>query len=471
MQAGIGYEIFPDRFFSSCPKNETREWNLELPLPEEFKEKKYKYGTVFYGGDIKGITKKLDYIAGLSVDFIYLTPIFSSPSNHRYDCSDYFTIDPMLGTEKDLKELCSVAMENKIRIVLDIALNHVGDTHPWFIKAAKGLKEKEFFRQINGSFTFWSNSKNLPELALENSELIDLLWRSEDSVMKKWMKTGVNDWRLDCAYELGQELLSDISKNISSSSEHHIYAEAWTYPKKWLLNGHTHGIMNYYFKNIIDDFLNNTIDGSQTAEILSYTVKDCTEEKLFSCWNILSTHDTPRVKNQYTDLWKLAVVMQFTLPGSPLIYYGEEIGMTGENDPYCRQPMRWELMESENETFNFYLKITKLFKDSPALREGKFTRVFSNNQNILAYSRSTSKIDEYRLIVINPTHKDQEFTAYTTESFLMNRAQMQDIFSQERYTIVCSSIKGNIDPGSFLILQPLIDGTYTPYKRLINSNY
>ena len=86
MQAGIGYEIFPDRFFSSCPKNETREWNLELPLPEEFKEKKYKYGTVFYGGDIKGITKKLDYIAGLSVDFIYLTPIFSSPSNHRYDC-------------------------------------------------------------------------------------------------------------------------------------------------------------------------------------------------------------------------------------------------------------------------------------------------------------------------------------------------------------------------------------------------
>jgi len=469
MQAGIGYEIFPDRFFSFCQKKGTRDWHSELPSPQDFKEGKYKYGTVFYGGDINGISSKLEYIAELSVDFIYLTPIFSSPSNHRYDCSDYFTIDPMLGTEKDLKKLCSTAMENKIRIVLDIALNHVGDSHQWFIKATKGLKEKEFFRQINGSFTFWSDSKNLPELALENPELIDLLWRSEHSAMNKWMKAGISDWRLDCAYELGEEILRDIHKNIAHTQDHKIYAEAWTYPKKWLSNGYTHGIMNYYFKNIIDDFLNNTLDATQTGEILSYTIKDCTEEKLFPCWNILSTHDTPRIKNQYEDLWKLAVVMQFTLPGSPLIYYGEEIGMTGENDPYCRQPMRWELTEKENKTFDFYLNIIKLFKGSPALREGKFTRVFSNNQNILAYSRSTTKIDEYRLILINPTLKAQEFAAYTTESFLMNRAQMQDVFTQERYTIVCSSIKGMINPGSFLILQPLVDGTYTPYKRLITQ--
>lgn len=469
MQAGIGYEIFPDRFFSFCQKKGTRDWHSELPSPQDFKEGKYKYGTVFYGGDINGISSKLEYIAELSVDFIYLTPIFSSPSNHRYDCSDYFTIDPMLGTEKDLKKLCSTARENKIRIVLDIALNHVGDSHQWFIKATKGLKEKEFFRQINGSFTFWSDSKNLPELALENPELIDLLWRSEHSAMNKWMKAGISDWRLDCAYELGEEILRDIHKNIAHTQDHKIYAEAWTYPKKWLSNGYTHGIMNYYFKNIIDDFLNNTLDATQTGEILSYTIKDCTEEKLFPCWNILSTHDTPRIKNQYEDLWKLAVVMQFTLPGSPLIYYGEEIGMTGENDPYCRQPMRWELTEKENKTFDFYLNIIKLFKGSPALREGKFTRVFSNNQNILAYSRSTTKIDEYRLILINPTLKAQEFAAYTTESFLMNRAQMQDVFTQERYTIVCSSIKGMINPGSFLILQPLVDGTYTPYKRLITQ--
>ena len=469
MQAGIGYEIFPDRFFSFCQKKGTRDWHSELPSPQDFKEGKYKYGTVFYGGDINGISSKFEYIAELSVDFIYLTPIFSSPSNHRYDCSDYFTIDPMLGTEKDLKKLCSTAMENKIRIVLDIALNHVGDSHQWFIKATKGLKEKEFFRQINGSFTFWSDSKNLPELALENPELIDLLWRSEHSAMNKWMKAGISDWRLDCAYELGEEILRDIHKNIAHTQDHKIYAEAWTYPKKWLSNGYTHGIMNYYFKNIIDDFLNNTLDATQTGEILSYTIKDCTEEKLFPCWNILSTHDTPRIKNQYEDLWKLAVVMQFTLPGSPLIYYGEEIGMTGENDPYCRQPMRWELTEKENKTFDFYLNIIKLFKGSPALREGKFTRVFSNNQNILAYSRSTTKIDEYRLILINPTLKAQEFAAYTTESFLMNRAQMQDVFTQERYTIVCSSIKGMINPGSFLILQPLVDGTYTPYKRLITQ--
>ncbi len=469
MQAGIGYEIFPDRFFSFCQKKGTRDWHSELPSPQDFKEGKYKYGTVFYGGDINGISSKFEYIAELSVDFIYLTPIFSSPSNHRYDCSDYFTIDPMLGTEKDLKKLCSTARENKIRIVLDIALNHVGDSHQWFIKATKGLKEKEFFRQINGSFTFWSDSKNLPELALENPELIDLLWRSEHSAMNKWMKAGISDWRLDCAYELGEEILRDIHKNIAHTQDHKIYAEAWTYPKKWLSNGYTHGIMNYYFKNIIDDFLNNTLDATQTGEILSYTIKDCTEEKLFPCWNILSTHDTPRIKNQYEDLWKLAVVMQFTLPGSPLIYYGEEIGMTGENDPYCRQPMRWELTEKENKTFDFYLNIIKLFKGSPALREGKFTRVFSNNQNILAYSRSTTKIDEYRLILINPTLKAQEFAAYTTESFLMNRAQMQDVFTQERYTIVCSSIKGMINPGSFLILQPLVDGTYTPYKRLITQ--
>lgn len=469
MQAGIGYEIFPDRFFSFCQKKGTRDWHSELPSPQDFKEGKYKYGTVFYGGDINGISSKLEYIAELSVDFIYLTPIFSSPSNHRYDCSDYFTIDPMLGTEKDLKKLCSTAMENKIRIVLDIALNHVGDSHQWFIKATKGLKEKEFFRQINGSFTFWSDSKNLPELALENPELIDLLWRSEHSAMNKWMKAGISDWRLDCAYELGEEILRDIHKNIAHTQDHKIYAEAWTYPKKWLSNGYTHGIMNYYFKNIIDDFLNNTLDATQTGEILSYTIKDCTEEKLFPCWNILSTHDTPRIKNQYEDLWKLAVVMQFTLPGSPLIYYGEEIGMTGENDPYCRQPMRWELTEKENKTFDFYLNIIKLFKGSPALREGKFTRVFSNNQNILAYSRSTTKIDEYRLILINPTLKAQEFAAYTTESFLMNRAQMQDVFTQERYTIVCSSIKGMINPGSFLILKPLVDGTYTPYKRIITQ--
>lgn len=460
-EAKIGYEIFPDRFKKTGNTDKTlRSWNTKV---KAHNDQEYD----FYGGNLKGIASKVDYIEKLGIDFVYLTPILKATTNHRYDTTDYLSLDPLIGDEKDLAKLSEKLHKKNIRLILDIVLNHVGKTHHWFQGALNNEKSSKYFCKKEHDFLRWWDVDNLPELNLENKELREFLWEGKNSVIEKWTNLGVNDWRIDCAYDIGYKYCKSITAKMKSLGDHNTYGEIWSYPKKWISNDVMTGVMNYFYRDLITSFLLGNAKGSHIAEILNDTVADCGSENLLKSWNVLSSHDTARIKNTFGDLWKPAVALQFTLPGSPLIYYGEELGMEGETDPYCRQPMIWPLAHSENETLNFYKNIIGLFKSSPALRHGNFNKTYTETNSILSFARNTEKIRDFKLIVINPTDYETSFQIYLKESSLMNCTHLTDHFGGEKLWVTSSRINGSIKAKSFGIYYPETENIkYTPYKRI-----
>ncbi|GAB6189070.1 cyclomaltodextrinase [Marinitoga arctica] len=457
MEAKIGYQIFPDRFYSYYNRGNVN-WNTPISINN------YTPHTM-YGGDLKGIEEKIHYLKELNIDFLYLTPIFASNSNHRYDAKDYFKIDPILGDENDLISLIKKLHQNNIELCLDIALNHMSNESDWFKNALNNKKEKNYFRRENGDFTYWRDHKSLVELNLENKDLQKLLWQNENSAMKKWTKLGVDHWRLDCAYDLGFDILEDIVKHIKSLGNHDIIGEVWAYPKDWIQV--MDGIMNYYYTVIIKNMLNGSLKPYIASQILKKVISE-SGLKILKSWNMLSSHDSARIKNIFGNKWKLAVAMQFTLPGSPLIYYGEEIGMEGEHDPFCRGVMEWEKVDEDNETLNFYKKLINLFKNSEALKKGKYYEVISNDENILSYYRKYKSIKDGNLIIINPTNNDKEIQLYLEESLLLDAMHLSDHFSENELYIEMGSVKGIIPANSFGIfyMKQKEYKTYSAYKRL-----
>ena len=417
----------------------------------------------FYGGDLKGIIQKAEYIKNLGMGFLYMTPIFKAVTNHRYDCVDFFSIDPLLGTESDLKELIDTYHDKGIKIVLDGVFNHIGMKHPWYTET----KYSDFLNKADGEVTWWGGHVGLPELNLENKELRDLLWNKKDSVVQKWTVMGADDWRLDCAYDVGYDYCQELTSVLKGLGDHNTIGEIWSYPGKWVKNGVLDGVMNYYFRELIKSYLEEKLPGRLVSEIVNKTIADCGLEALLKSWNVLASHDTPRVKRDFTKYWRIAVALQFTLPGSPLVYYGEELGLESESDPHCRQPMPWKDLDTENEDFLFYKKMIGLYNSKAALNSGNFGLLDYSNDSLLAFSRYTDNIEEFTVVVINPTDQPQEFQLISDESSLMNGSKMVEISSGKKGTIFNSMIYGKIEAHSFEVYEMEInkDG-YSPYKRL-----
>ncbi|HOO32391.1 MAG TPA: glycoside hydrolase family 13 protein [Thermotogota bacterium] len=454
----VGYQIFPDRFYSSYKKEDTVDW--DQPIEEK---ERGRHQLDFYGGDLKGIEEKIDYLKNLSVSFIYLTPIFQAVTNHRYDCTDFFSIDPILGTDDDLKTLADRLHEKGIRLVLDGVFNHIGMNHPWFTDE----KYRDFINRIDGKVVYWGGHGGLPELNLNNGEVRDLLWNASDSAVRKWTELGVDDWRLDCAYDVGFEYLRELRHVLKSMGDHDTIGEVWSYPKKWADGEVLDAVMNYYFRELVKSFFEKRIDGKMVTTLINDTVNDCGLENILKCWNVMSSHDTPRVKNDFGKHWRLAVALQFTLPGSPVVYYGEELGLDAAGDPYCREPMPWERLNARNDDLIFYKMMIDLFNNTTAINSGYFGKLEYKADDIIAFSRYTEDIRDYRVIVINPNDEKRDFQLISKESCLMNCSRLIDELSGEKADIFCSTIYGAIEPNSFGVYRiDLNEGGYSPYKRL-----
>ncbi len=454
----VGYQIFPDRFNASYQKDHTLEWDQPIEVKE-----KGQHQLDFYGGDLKGIEEKVGYLKNLSIDFLYLTPIFEAVTNHRYDCTDFFKIDSILGDEKDLNDLAEKLHENGIRLVLDGVFNHIGMKHPWFTDE----KYHDFINRIDGEPVHWGGHKGLPELNLDNKALRDILWNDSDSVVQKWTRLGVDDWRLDCAYDVGFEYLRELRTVLKAMGDHDTIGEVWSYPKRWADGEVLDGVMNYYFRELIKSFMEDRIDGKTVTTIINDTVNDCGIENILKCWNVMSSHDTPRVKSDFGKHWRLAVALQFTLPGSPVVYYGEELGLESEGDPYCREPMPWGKLEANNDDLIFYKKMIDLFNDTVAINSGYFGKLEHKADDIIAFSRYTEDIRDYRVIVINPNDEKRDFQLISKESCLMNCSHMIDEFTGEKADLFYSTIYGSVGPNEFRVLKiDLNKGGYSPYKRL-----
>lgn len=435
LKGGIIYQIFPDRFYNSGAKKENvpedrilrTDWGNEpewRPTPE---------GKVlnndFFGGDLEGIDEKLPYLKDLGVTCIYLNPIFESHSNHRYDTADYGKIDPLLGTEEDFKKLCKDAKKQGIHIILDGVFSHTGDDSVYFNRkgryntlGAYNSPESPYYKWYKftnypDKYQSWWGFVTLPEVIEEGEEYRNFI-NGKGGIIEKWLKAGADGFRLDVADELPDIFIDELRARLKETKpDALLMGEVWedattkhSYGsrRRYLLGSQFDSVMNYPFANAILDFCR-----SGKAESFMSTVMQIVENYPKQCLDVMmnhiGTHDTERAitkiagesceyrdrqwqschslgekYNKGIQLLKCAVALQYTLPGVPSVYYGDEAGLEGYKDPFNRGCYPWG--NENHDLVEFYKTMGKIRKENSVFQKGYFSSV-SSMLGCVAYRR------------------------------------------------------------------------------------
>ncbi|WP_035051982.1 glycoside hydrolase family 13 protein [Andreprevotia chitinilytica] len=422
------YQIFPERFaigggLSSAEKLAAPAYDIPEAVKRGWDETTLNqpWGKQFYGGDLDGIAGKLDYLTDLGVTGVYLTPVFSAPSNHKYDATDFFSIDPMFGGEAALRRLTDALHERSMSLTLDAVLNHVSDHHPWFLAAKAGDADKRdwFTFREDGSYLCWQDYGLMPELNLSNPAVRDVLYRNPHSLVQHWLAQGIDNWRFDVAQDVGipvaQEMAEIVAARFPDAS---LLGELNGFSASWFANrdeiggdevgGGFHGMMNYWYRTATLAWLAGEIDAVQMNRALSDARTGYGLKGLLCSWNMLSSHDTPRLITTVGSIEKarLALLMQMTMPGVPLVYYGEEIGMEGGADPDCRRPMRWNEAEWNQQQRAWVKQLIAIRQANPALQYGDVIVLGDRIAgNALIFLRHTDVPGEAALVVVNLSDK------------------------------------------------------------------
>jgi glycosidase len=314
----------------------------------------------------------------------------------------------------------------------------------------------------------WADVQSLPELNLENDQVKDYIYRKEDSVIRTYLKAGVDGWRLDVAFDLGYQVLRELTDYAHQEKEGSlIVGETWNYPKKWLEV--MDGVMNFTLREIIFHAVKGEFSPKRTNELLKHMITDSGIDGLLKSWNILDNHDTDRLNHRLTTIQdqKLAQVLQFTFPGSPNLYYGVELGMKGGNEPENRAPMRWDLNTDENKVLKWTKSLIDLHQTERAIKIGDYLAIEA--EKLIAYERFTDLVEDTTLIFMNPTSEEVDEFVLIPDSSLMNYSKFEVILGEAvKVEMIAGFLKIKLSKKSFAILKPVIKPalSYTPYKRV-----
>ena len=439
-RGGVAYQIFPDRFFFSGEKKADvpsdrrirTDWGGQpewRPGPDgEIKNNDY------FCGDLRGIEEKLPYLRSLGVTCLYLNPVFEAHSNHRYNTADYRKIDPLLGTEEDFRRLCDSAGSFGIRVLLDGVFNHTGSDSVYFNRegrypgpGAYQSKQSPYFswyrfRKWPDEYESWWGFKTLPDVDSRNPDY-DRFICGRDGVVRKWLRAGAAGWRLDVADELSDSFLGSLRDAAKSEkSDALILGEVWedasnkvSYGKhrRYLLGGQLDSVMNYPFREAILGFLKGG-NAENCMECILSILENYPPPAVHTLLNNIGTHDTeraltalagepargrgrrwqsgqrmtPEERESGLRLMRLASFLQFTLPGVPCIYYGDEAGMEGYRDPFNRACYPWG--KEDAGLLKWYRKLGHIRSRVSCLREGEFIPIFAKGAG-MAYLRRDKK--------------------------------------------------------------------------------
>jgi alpha-glucosidase len=459
------YEIFPDRFAIGKPRDSTSK--LALPAYQSQGMIRSAWSDLprgendFFGGDLRGILDHLDYVQGLGATGLYLTPIFTAPSNHKYDTLDYFTIDPQFGDDAALKDLIAELHRRGMKLTMDAVFNHVGEKNPWFLAAQRGERPyRDFFTfDAGGGYDCWWGFSSLPELRLDNPLLQELLFRGSGSVLQRYLGWGVDGWRFDTALDLGLGIGSAMREAVGTRfPDATLIGETMAFGAEWVRRGHFHGVMNYYLRDALMAWLGGSISARQMSRALSDYYDGYGHEGSVASWNVLSTHDTARLRTLLPDDRQraLAIVSQFTLPGEPVVYYGEEIGMEGGEDPDCRRPMIWDEARWDARTLALYKKLAALRSSRPELREGRLIVLGDRlDGNAIAYLRHTDVPNQTSIVIINAGKTRLQQQLFIPYSHLYATLPLKDaIESGPRIRVDKCAIAIDLPPESAAIYVP-----------------
>ena len=436
----VFYQIFPDRFAKSG--------NIDLPKNIKFVDWNSKPSEKdFFGGDLYGVIDKLDYLSDLGINALYLNPIFSSTSNHRYNTFDYFSVDPLLGGDEAFKALLVAAHNRGMKVILDAVFNHVGrgfyqfnhilengNKSPyidWFIIYDWPLRPYRNTKDKPINYEAWWGYPELPKLNMHNLAVREYIF----DVVNFWMDYGIDGWRIDVPMEIRADGFWEEFRQVvkAKNPEAYIVGEVWSDAKEWLEGDRFDGVMNYPFASSainffgaktlnIDDFSHDEFkitpfDADKFGKTIDYNQSlydwqiNCTQ------LNLLDSHDMPRalrLMGEDKSAMKLAVLFQMTMPGAPCVYYGDEFGLSAGSDPECRGTMPWGKDDViDFDLVAFYKRVIELRNSNKILRTGNFKTIIAND-GLYGFSRAEN--DKQALVVFNSNENEVKINIHESQN-------------------------------------------------------
>ncbi|GAB6090753.1 glycoside hydrolase family 13 protein [Spirochaeta dissipatitropha] len=448
VRSSVFYQILPDRFSQGEPGWAVRTGEFDFhgftSLKAEWHEAPREYEDAgcldFYGGDLKGIEQKLDYLQELGVNALYLNPVFTAKTNHRYDCTDYFNVDPHLGGNQALANLIRTAHTRGFRIIIDVSINHTGSDHVWMIKGDENPDSQEYsyyYRNEQGNTIGWEGVSDLPQLNHSNPDVQQVFYGAENSLVRHYLKEpfGIDGWRFDVAGHTGNyakdyrchEVWQQVRKQVKDvNPDAYILGEHWEDSLDFLRGDEWDGVMNYLgsgrplrrFLGFADRFMMvdsapdhmlKPLDAGDVWEQMKQVFFRIPNQMMWQQYNLLDSHDIWRVHNHphapSLSLYAGIIAAMYMLPGTFSIYYGDEQEIPGwlSTTEGCRYPMQWDAARTDNARYQVFQRLNKLKREEPLLHEGALTclyadggllvlcRFFENRALVHVLNRCTSR--------------------------------------------------------------------------------
>ncbi|OJX41306.1 MAG: hypothetical protein BGO78_00740 [Chloroflexi bacterium 44-23] len=439
-RGAVFYQIFPDRFANGDLNNDPaniQPWG-STPTNEGFQ-----------GGDLAGIIEKIDYLVDLGINAVYLNPIFLASSNHRYNTSDYFQIDPKLGDIKDFQRLIEKAHKNGLKIILDGVFNHTGRSFFAFADILENGEKSPFkdWYYINHfpvdayspgkakDYIAWWDFKSLPKLNTGNPAVQKYIF----SVARYWISLGVDGWRLDVPNEIDDDSFwAEFRRQVKEENPNaFLLGEIWEVAPRWLNDDHFDSLMNYPLREWIINFLLSTDSAQVFHEKLTNMWSQYPPGSINALYNLLGSHDTERIMtalHKSIDLVKLAFLVLLTLPGVPAIYYGDEIGLSGGKDPANRKAFVWNPVKQNRELLSWVKKLIQFRNIFQTLQMGSYIMLsVENNPDILAYIRRDD--NHTFVVVINRSSSYENIVLNLPHLYFKNGSVLNNLLGEETYKI------------------------------------
>jgi glycosidase len=483
-QGAIVYQVLVDRFAPSADLEAKRHhyaaprvlrgWH-EAPVGGRYLDDEglWSHELEFWGGDLQSLRARLRHVQALGADVLYLNPIHAAFSNHKYDASDYHAIAPEFGTQQDLDELIADAHAAGLRLVLDGVFNHMGRRAPRFLaaQADPAHASRDWFAWLDGSggARGWMDARNLPELNLENPAVRAHLYEDDASVVQGYLGRGVDGWRLDVAYDLGFDYLAALTAAAHRRRpDSLVVGEIANYPAEWLRC--LDGVVGFTMRELVLRIARGELPAATGARMVARLVADAGIEPTLRSWLMLDNHDTPRLATALPQAGprRLAQVLQFTLPGSPNLFYGSELGLAGGDDPQMRGPMPWHLATDDNAELAWVRRLVALRKACRGLRIGDFRLLEATR--LFAFERFTDRSADTVVVLANPGDDWIEETVLVPDSRLMNMGRLLDLLdpSAEPLAIESALLRVRLPPSGVRVLglETAPRRGYTAYKRV-----
>lgn len=436
VKSAVFYQIFPERFGNG-------DASINPAVVEDWGGTPTPYN--FFGGDLQGVIDHLDHLTTLGITAVYFNPLFDATTNHKYDTINYLKVDPQFGTNEKLKELVDACHLRGIRVILDAVFNHSGFDFPPFQDVIKNQKNSKYVDWFHirefpivtkplPSYDTFGFEPLMPKLNTENPEVQAYLL----DAAKYWIEeVGIDGWRLDVANEVDHQFWRAFRNTVKKvNPDAYILGEIMHDAMPWLQGDQFDAVMNYPFTNtLLNFFAHEEIDAAAFASAIGAQLASYPRQVNEVAFNLMGSHDTTRLLTLCKGnekLTKLISIFQFTFYGVPCIYYGDEIGIDGEQDPYNRKCMEWDPEKQNLDLFQFYQQLIQLRKEYPALRNGKFKFLLAKkNDHRLVYERWDEQ--DHFIIFINKREKASLIRVPSSTDNWMDIDSSETISTQEEH--------------------------------------